>query len=179
MTDREKRIAVIRASAASNDGRAPSVKQLCQVQFMIERGDSTLAISARVGLTLEEVESTIKREGWAVSMQPRPNVDMGSTEPTHAEFVDKWRRSVAAQSRHLVFRGFDLAEDSADKGDAVGFSCAARGVKSFVDMARQAEGMDANTISNQTINLYVARVGDSIKPVDIVSTPVKEELPFV
>lgn len=125
-----------------------------QIQALVSAGLSDAEIAQKTALDPTRVSELILTEGWRETL-----VDTEAQSSKDQIARDRWVRAIAAQSKWLALAGMKLAGDAADRGDAMGFSMAARGAKTFVDMARQASGLDAgaNTTNSQApgINLFV------------------------
>ena len=123
-----------------------------RMQVLVENGESDETISSELALPIETVTGILLQEKWREILP-------GSDDDRAAEVKvnERWKRAIAVSSRHLSLKGIALAHESANAGDTIGFANAARGTKTFVDLARQATGMDSGTdqsASAPSINLF-------------------------
>lgn len=94
---------------------------------------------------------------------------------------ERWRAKVSAESAALSVDGFQLARDSVTLNDPRGFKDAASGVAQFVNLVRQAEGLDRDTgpKGGSTLNVFIARIGENVRdaaPINV--TPAVDDLSF-
>lgn len=113
-----------------------SARQFCDIQWLIESGKSDAEIAAHCDLPLDKLTAIIA-EG-----DMRTVIGREADKTKDQKMRDRWVRAVGLASRSLSLAGFAMAMDAAKEKDAFKFSLAARGTKAFVDMARQAEGLD-------------------------------------
>lgn len=116
----------------------------------LTKGWATGEIALELQREARQVTALVNRQGWAKKrreMDERAIVEAeDQTKARTAEFIE----SVDARSEEMVEKGFDLAERA---GDAKDFVDAARGTQIFVNLKRQAAGMDQQQVGGVTVNL--------------------------
>lgn len=133
-------------------------------------GLSPKEISDKLGcVDARQVRNLIHRRGWAkakakaqAELAQRETAELAKAGDEIAEFVE----SVAIQSEELVEKGFNMARGAIDAKE---FAFAAQGTKTFVQLARQAQGLDAKaskaTSRQQTVAVVFGRFPGQGEPI--------------
>lgn len=135
----------------ASPGGAIPIRELMHMQTLCEEGLTDEAIAAKLGLSLAITAEIIADEGWRM-----PRDESQALQPKEQRACVRWQRAVAAQARFLSLKGMSLAIKKVEEGDAMGFALSARGTKAFVDMALQADGVQADQGKTGTasVNLF-------------------------
>lgn len=144
----------------------PSVRILARMQSLLVDGASFAEISEHVLLPAEVVEHWIHHFHWQELVPERTTAqDIERARVMRQEKIALWQQAMAAKSSDLSLRGFALAENAIDRGDARSFGDAARGINTFAQLTRQAEGLDSKAEggTSVTLNQFVLRVGETVR----------------
>lgn len=166
---RQQRAKARALAAIPVEDRIPA-RALCDIQWLIESGADDAEIARRVNLPPEKVTQIITEGGL------RDLIGSEAEKSRDEKMRLRWTRAVGLASRSLSLAGLKMAGEAADKGDAFGFSLAARGTKAFVDMARQADGLDGKDGSGAgapSVNMFFF-AGEAL-PIKPVSGPAPKD----
>lgn len=159
------------ALAANGTVKMP-IEISARIQSLIKDGYSDAQIAAEVReYPADVIADKIKRCLWREIYADE--ICISSPEliaEAKRSRVAEWQASVALKAMSASMKGFKLAQDAGEAGDPRAFSDAARATKTFVDITRQAEGIDNGDTKkgeSASIHFWVARVGENgIREID-------------
>lgn len=124
------------------------VMKLIEMQVLVEAGETDGVIAEKLQLSIDDVSEIIIQENWRAILS-----DTEQSKRADVRVRERWKRAIAVNSRFLSMKGFKMANDAAERNDTIGFANAARGTKTFVDLARQADGMDEGESSEGSVSI--------------------------
>lgn len=165
--------------------REPTESESLRMIHALTHGASVEAIAEALRVTPGVVSAWLER--WQTT-QKNPAADdpmRAAALARRAEAVKRWQSKISTESAALSVDAIALARNSVELGDARGFGDAARGIKTLVEITRQAEGLDANgsgSSGGASLALFVLRVGENgvqdTRPIVNVTPPIETEPEF-
>lgn len=168
--------------------RKADLAQKMRVRGLVIEGFSDTDIATELNIEPATVVSWVSQYKFDELRKPNPTPEEMKERQRYAlEQREQWKAKVSTESAAMSVDGFKLAREKLESGDARGFNDAARGLNTFVQLTRQAEGMDNDAKDKRggdTINFWVARIGEGgivdtkAEPIDVTPKPVADDIAF-
>lgn len=155
--------------------RSTTLQQRLRARTLYFAGITREKIAEACGLeNADTVRNLVMREGWAalkLAQDPESQAIIAEAKRRAKECLQEWIQEISMGSQELSLAGIGLARDKGDRGDARGFKDAASAVKTFVDIARQAEGLGNDAAASNTVNVSMFFLSSLAEPEPVNVTP--------